>query len=320
MSAPALRAAPAGVPVSPTLVIVLTAIGFGTVPFFARNLTQDGMSPAAVAFYRYAFSALAFAPFLRLGRQSWRISLWGLASGVIVGLGWIGYVSALEVIPVSTAGVIYMTYPVFTVLIGWIAFGERPGRRGLLAAGMVCVAAVLASSPAVTGRGALPAILLAFLAPLGFAVGINILARRLSGIPVLSRIACKSLGSVVGLLPLIVMSPPRAVLPQTGSAWELIAGIALVTALLPQLLYNVYVPVIGATKTAMASSMELPTMFMVGWVAFGERVTVVQLLAGAIILAAIAVAPASGAGEAAPRAGRAKRDAPRRMRRPRAAA
>jgi len=298
MTAPTAKINSAGVSVSPTLMIVLTAVGFGTVPFFARNLTQNGMSPAAVAFYRYAFSALAFAPFLRLGRLSWRVSLWGVASGMIVGLGWIGYVSALKVIPVSTAGVIYMTYPVFTVLIGWLFFGDKPGRRGFLAAAMVCVAAMIASSPAVTGGGDLPAVLLAFLAPLGFGIGINILARKLTGIPPLSRIACKSLGSVVGLLPLILMSPPRAVLPQTGFGLELIAGIALVTALLPQLLYNVFVPVIGATRTAMASSIELPTMFVVGWVAFGEQVTIPQLLAGAIIVAAIAVAPSSGVQEA----------------------
>lgn len=281
----------------PTLLIAVTAVGFGTVPFFARSLTQAGMSAAAVAFYRYAFSALAFLPFLRLGRQSWRVSLLGMVSGVIVGLGWIGYVNALARLPVSTAGVIYMTYPVFTVLIGWTCFGERPGRRALLAAAMVCTAAVLASSPTVVGTGSISAVLLAFLAPLGFGVGINILARKLAGVPPLSRIACKSLGSAVGLLPLIIIAPRSEVLPQSSSGWELIVGIALVTALLPQLLYNVYVPVVGATKTAMASSVELPTMFVVGWSAFGESLTFIQLLAGVMVVSAILITP-SGSAEA----------------------
>lgn len=278
-------------PELPTLLIILSAVGFGTVPFFARSLTEAGMTPAAVAFYRYAFSAVAFLPFLRLGKQSWRVSMWGMLSGLIVGLGWIGYVNALQTLPVSTAGVIYMTYPVFTVLIGWVFFGERPGRRAFLAVILVCAAAILASSPTLVGAGDLPAILLAFLAPLGFGVGINILARKLIGVPPLSRIACKSLGSVVGLLPLILVLPAQEVLPQSSPGWGLIAGIALVTALLPQLLFNIYVPVIGATKTAMASSMELPTMFMVGWIAFGERLTFIQMLAGLMVVSAILIAP-----------------------------
>jgi drug/metabolite transporter (DMT)-like permease len=277
----------------PTLIIIITAVGFGTVPFFARSLTQAGMTPAAVAFYRYAFSALAFAPCLRLGRMSWRASAWGIFSGIIVGLGWIGYVRALETLPVSTAGVIYMTYPVFTVLIGWLCFGERPGRRALVAAATVCAASVLAISPAAIGTDQASAVLFAFLAPLGFAVGINILARKLAGIPPMSRMACKSLGSVAGLLPLILTTPFVRVLPHSGSGWALIAGIALVTALLPQLLYNVYVPVIGAARTAMAGSMELPTMFVIGWLAFGEKLNFLQVLAGGMVVSAILMTPAA---------------------------
>lgn len=291
MTTSALRTGHTQCPALPTLLIVVAAVAFGTVPFFARTLTQAGMSPAAVAFYRYAFSALVFLPFLRLGRQSWRVSLWGILSGMIVGLGWIGYVNAVETLPVSTAGVIYMTYPVFTVLIGWICFAERPGRRALVATALVCAAAILASSPTVVEGGKPLGILLAFLAPLGFGIGINILARKLNGVPPLSRIACKSLGSVAGLLPLILGANFSEVLPQSGAGWELIAGIALITALLPQLLYNVYVPVIGATKTAMASSIELPTMFVVGWTVFGEGATFIQLLAGIMVVSAILITP-----------------------------
>ena len=47
-------------------------------------------------------------------------------SGVSVGLGWVGFVSAS--VPVSTVGVLYMTYPVFTLIIGWIWFRDVPSK------------------------------------------------------------------------------------------------------------------------------------------------------------------------------------------------
>ena len=37
----------------------------------------------------------------------------GLRLELVLGIGWISYIEALKVVPVSTAGVIYMTYPIF---------------------------------------------------------------------------------------------------------------------------------------------------------------------------------------------------------------
>ena len=71
----------------------------------------------------------------------------------------------------------------------------------------------------------------------------------------------------------------------------MILGIAVVTALIPQLLYVVSAPRISAAKSAMAGSMELPTMFLVGWLAFGETIGSGQLVAAFMILGAVAVTP-----------------------------
>ena len=79
------------------------------------------------------------------------------------------------------------------------------------------------------------------------------------------------------------------ILPKGGNDWFLITGIGLVTALIPQLVYTVYSPVIGATRTAVIGSIELPTMFAVGILAFGEVVTWAQAVACALILCAIAL-------------------------------
>jgi len=51
------------------------------------------MASYAVAFYRYGLSALILFPILlRLPAAQLKTVIWGVASGVAVGLGWVGYV------------------------------------------------------------------------------------------------------------------------------------------------------------------------------------------------------------------------------------
>ncbi len=271
--------------------IILASAGFGLVPYFARSLTAEGMAPHAVAFFRYAIAASVLLPFVWQARAHWRALVWGLCAGVAMGVGWIGYVRAVEVAPVSTVGVLYMTYPVFTLLIAWLVFGDRPGRRAVLAALMIIAAAALASSPAAVSAEHLPALVLSLAAPLGFGFGINVLVHKLVVLKPLARISCVSLGSVLGLLPLLAATPIEALRPVSAEGWWLVLGIALGSALVPQLLYTVCAPVIGTARTSIAGSFELPTMFLVGWFAFAEPVGLAQWAACAIVISAIVLTP-----------------------------
>lgn len=274
-----------------TVGIILASVGFGLVPYFARSLTAEGMAPHAIAFFRYAIAATVLLPFVWRARARWTALAWGLIAGIAMGVGWVGYVRAVEIVPVSTAGVLYMTYPVFTLLIAWLVFGDVPGRRAILASLMIVAAAALATSPATVTADQLPALVLSLAAPLGFGFGINVLVHKLTVLNPLARLACVSLGSVLGLMPLMLATPAAAVFPVSASGWGLVAGIALGSALIPQLLYTVAAPVIGTARTAIAGSIELPTMFLVGWFAFAEPVGVAQWIACTIVISAIALTP-----------------------------
>jgi drug/metabolite transporter (DMT)-like permease len=274
-----------------TLGVIAASIGFGLVPYFARTLTAEGMAPHAIAFFRYAIAASMLLPVCLAGRARWRTTCVGAVCRRGMGVGWVGYVRAVEVAPVSTVGILYMTYPVFTLLIAWLVFGDTPGRRAVAASLMIVVAAVLATSPGAVTAEQVPALILSLAAPLGFGFGINVLVHKLTALDPMARIACVSLGSVLGLLPLMAATPAAALLPGTHSGWWLVAGIAFGSALIPQLLYTVAAPVIGTARTAIAGSFELPTMFLVGWFAFAEPVGPAQWIACAIVIAAIALTP-----------------------------
>lgn len=269
--------------------VLFASICFGLVPFFSRGLTEQGVAPYAVAFYRYIVAAILLLPVLIMHRKAWREICWGLSAGAVMGLGWIGYVTALETLPASTVGVLYMTYPVFTLIIAWALFADAPTRRALLAAGLIALAAIIVGSPASVPLQQIPTLLMSLAAPFGFGFGICVLVHRLSRIAPLARIASVSLGSVLGLLPLMVSADAAELLPKGQSDWILIIGIGLVTALVPQLIYTICSPMIGASQTAVVGSIELPTMFAVGFLAFGEAITAPQAAACALVLGAIAI-------------------------------
>jgi len=277
----------------PTTLVLLSCFCFGTIPYFARSLTDAGMASHAVAFYRYGISALVLFPLLlRLPRSKWKTILWGLTSGAFVGLGWVGYVSGLKTVPVSTIGVLYMTYPVFTILIGWAWFRDKPSYKALCGASIVLLAAALASSPAAVEPQHLPAMLMSLTAPISFGVGINILVHKLIPISPVDRVASFTVGASLSLVPLLIVTDPQAVLPQTTAEWQMIAGLALGTALVPQLIYTTYAHKIGAARSAVAGSIELPTMFFIGWFALGESIGPLQWLACLLITLAILLTPA----------------------------
>ncbi|MFK7837600.1 MAG: DMT family transporter [Sulfitobacter sp.] len=269
--------------------VLFASVCFGLVPFFSRGLMEAGLAPQAVAFYRYFIAAILLSPVLIQQRHAWREVLWGLSAGAVMGLGWIGYVIALETVPVSTVGVLYMTYPVFTVVLAWLLFADRPSRKAVAAAALIILAAVIAGNPAAVPAEQIPVLVMSLAAPFGFGFGICVLVHRLARIPPLARIAAVSLGSMLALLPLVLTSERSAIIPEDNAVWLLISGIAIFSALIPQLVYTICSPMVGTSRTAVIGSVELPTMFALGVFAYGEALTLPQAIACVLILSAILI-------------------------------
>ena len=275
-----------------TSMVVVAGVCFGTGPYFAKSLTEAGMSATAAAFYRFALTALVFLPAIGPALRQPALAAWGFGAGAAMGLGAAGYIHALSYAPISAVSVLYMTYPAFTVLLSAVWLRLRPSPRALGAAGLVIAAAFLAIAPGSVGPEALPALALSLAAPASFAFGIVVLVEKLSALPALSRISITALGAAAGLLPLVISAGPQAVFPAEAATWMLIGGIAVVTALVPQVLFVIFAPRIGSERASMAGSVELPTMFLVGALAFSEAISPAQWAGCALILAAIALTPA----------------------------
>ena len=274
-----------------TLMVIISCMAFGTVPFFAKSLSEAGVKSEYIPFYRYFISAVVFLPIVFRHKANYKSIFWGLVAGAACGLGWISYIEALKIVPVSTAGVIYMTYPIFTLLIAWIWQKQKPQIKAILASFIILIAALITMSDRVLTASHLSVLLYSFFAPFCFGLSIIILVNKLNDIPPMARVSCVGLGGITGLSFLIGLSGFESLVPANPHALYLAIGLALITATIPQLLYSTFTPVIGSAKAAVAGSVELPTMFLVGWLAFDETITMMQMLSGLLIIVAISITP-----------------------------
>jgi drug/metabolite transporter (DMT)-like permease len=163
--------------------------------------------------------------------------------------------------------------------------------RALTAVALVLGATVIALSPAAPEPAQIEALLLSLPAPVSFALIVVVLAAMTAKLNAVERVGCGMAGAVAGLLPAVLAGDAAMRVPESAGAWALIAGMVAVTATGPQLLYVFAAPLVGASRSAVAGALELPTMIAVGWLAFAEAIGPADLVAALLIVVAIATAP-----------------------------
>ncbi|GAB5375161.1 MAG: hypothetical protein AcusKO_16230 [Acuticoccus sp.] len=267
--------------------VVAGAAAFGTLPLFTRVLAEAGLASPAIAFWRFALTALVLLPLLRLGAGALRPTLWAMAGGAGMGLGWIGFVNSLGAMSIAEAGVLFMTYPAFTIAIAWLGFRERLRPVSIVATLLVVTAAVLAAPAGSLGGGTGEAVMLALFAPAAYGLLINILAYKTVSLRPLAVVGAVALGSVLALTPLVVRLPLHAIVPADLGALPWLFTFSVVTALLPQFLFALCAPRIGPVRTAISGSMELVSMLVVAVVAYAEALSPAQTLAALLIIVAV---------------------------------
>lgn len=282
--------APRLTPATATLAVIAACVSFGMVPLFAKLLLDTGMSAASIGFFRYASSALIMFPFLPFAREKRRDALRMLGAGILMGIGWVSYLRALETESVAMVGLVYMTYPVFALLLAWLLARQVPTLRAWVGCALVLAAALLIFDGGTSGAASW-SLLLSLPAPIMFALIIVVLTCLTPSLASVERLSCGMVGCVIGLAPLVALTEPAAFVPSNGWVWAILLAMGLVTALIPQLLYTVAAPKIGPSRSAAAGAVELPTMIVLGWLAFGEAVGLREIAATGLVLAAILLVP-----------------------------
>ena len=268
-----------------------SAAAFGAIAIFGKLAYDAGVGVVTLLFVRFALAApvfwLAAARGRGLAKAPGRTVLAGLALGAVGYAAQAGlYFTALTRMDASLLSLLLYTYPAFVTLAA-IALGrETPNRRrlGALLVSSAGVALVLAGDDG-GGFDALGA---------GMAVGAAL--TYTAYILVADRVS-------VELAPL-----PLSALVTTGAAvtfgaaglasgsldagfdtdgWLWLGLLALVSTVAAISLFFAGLRRVGPSTAAILSTLEPPTTVALAFLAFGETLGAVQLVGGALVLAAV---------------------------------
>lgn len=283
-------AAPAAVRGSDLAELVLLAALWGASFLFMRLGAAD-FGPAALLFLRLAGAALVLLPILALRgqwpalRRHWRPIV---TVGVITSLlPFAAFITAALVLSAGLSSILNATAPLWTAVIGWAVFAERPDRSrtlGLaLGFGGVLLLAWDQASLKAGSHGVSPAlgIGLCLAATLCYGIGAHYTRRRLQGVPPLAVATGSQAGSaVLALGPALLLWPAQAPGPV---AWGAAAALAVACTALAYVLYFRLIAHIGAGN-AITVTFLIPA-FGIGWgAAFLGETLDAQVIAGCAVI------------------------------------
>ena len=273
---------------------ILAAVCYGTNPFGALPLYEEGVNTASVLFYRFSMAVLMLAVMLIVERKSFSVKkgeLKTLASlGALFAVSSITYYQSFRFMDAGIASTILFVYPVMVAVIMAAFFKES-----------VTLSTVSAIILALLGIGLLykggegatlstMGIILVMLSSLSYAVYIVIVNQ--------SSIRMSSLKLTFYVLLICMMcllaysftsTDLHLQLPPSPRAWFYACWLGLVPTILSLVLMTIAVHEVGATPTAIMGALEPLTAVAIGVLLFGESLTPRLVIGIVLILLAVMV-------------------------------
>jgi len=278
------------------LLILLSAVGFGAMPIFARSAYADGANLYGVLIARFWAAGL-----LLLALAAWRGAAWPAWGKIaqLAALGGIGYAgmsycyfAALNYLPAALVALLLYTYPIIVTVLAVLFLHEKVTflqccALALCACGtLLVIGADGASAAALSPRG----IFLALGAALIYAGYITLGARITRNIDPLRATTVICLAAA-GAFTLIALARAQMDLPTrfpaTLSGWSGLLGVAILSTVVAVMAFFGGLKRLGAAQAAMLSTLEpVVTLALAAWL-LSESLTAWQTLGGATTLAGV---------------------------------
>jgi drug/metabolite transporter (DMT)-like permease len=297
------------------LALLAIAATFGANHVAARLAFDHGVNVTTAVAVRSIGTALFVLVLLRLSRVSIRIPTLTLRRGLAIGLlvsvqSWCLY-SAVARIPVALALLVFNTFPIMLGVISWLAGGERPARRTLIAMPVALLGLAIAldvagfgasggatggadSRSAAGGAAAtgadgfvtmLPGVAFALTGSAAFGLALHLTSRWLPEID----------GRLRTLMFMIVVAAAASAggafvtgfdWPRDAAGWT---GLSLLTVLYGMAITGLFVvlPRLGAVNNAAIMNFEPVAALGMAWAVLGQTIAPIQLAGGVVVIAAI---------------------------------
>lgn len=271
---------------------ILAAVCYGTNPFGALPLYEEGVNTSSVLFYRFSMAVVMLGVMLLVERRSFRINRQELkvlgSLGILFAASCITYYESFLLMDAGIASTILFVYPVMVAGIMAMFFKER-----------ITLSTVTAILLALGGIGLLyqgdgetslstMGIILVVLSALCYAVYIVVVNQSSIRMSSLKLTFYVLLICMFALLAYSFTSPELYLqLPPSPRAWFYACWLGLVPTILSLVLMTIAVHEVGATPTAIMGALEPLTAVAIGVLVFGEALTVQLVIGIVLILSAV---------------------------------
>ena len=273
---------------------VLAAVCYGTNPFGALPLYEEGVNTSSVLFYRFSMAVLMLGAMLLAERRSFSISgkeLKVLGSlGLLFAASSITYYQSFRFMDAGIASTILFVYPVMVAVIMAVFFREK-----------VTLSTVMAILLALTGIALLykgdsdvslstMGVMLVMVSSLTYAIYIVVVNQSSIRMSSLKLTFFVLLVCMQTLLAYSFTSPDlHLMLPPSPRAWFYACWLGLVPTVLSLVFMTIAVHEVGATPTAIMGALEPLTAVAIGVMVFGEFLTVRLIIGIVLILSAVMI-------------------------------
>ena len=273
---------------------ILAAVCYGTNPFGALPLYEEGVNTASVLFYRFSMAVLMLAVMLIVERKSFSVKkgeLKTLASlGVLFAVSSITYYQSFRFMDAGIASTILFVYPVMVAVIMAAFFKESVTQSTVSAIILALLGIGLLYRGGEGATLSTMGIILVMLSSLSYAVYIVIVNQSSIRMSSLKLTFYVLLICMMCLLAYSFTSPDLHLqLPPSPRAWFYACWLGLVPTILSLVLMTIAVHEVGATPTAIIGALEPLTAVAIGVLLFGELLTLRLMIGIVLILLAVMV-------------------------------
>lgn len=271
---------------------ILAAVCYGTNPFGALPLYEEGVNTSSVLFYRFSMAVVMLGVMLLVERKSFRINRQELivlgSLGLLFAASCITYYESFLLMDAGIASTILFVYPVMVAGIMAVFFKERitfsTVTSILLALGGIGLLYQGDGETSLSTMG----IILVILSALCYAIYIVVVNQssiRMSSLKLTFYVLFICM--FVLLAYSFTSSDLHLQLPPSPRAWFYACWLGLVPTILSLVLMTIAVHEVGATPTAIMGALEPLTAVAIGVLVFGEALTVQLVIGIVLILSAV---------------------------------
>lgn len=276
------------------LALIPAVIALSTSAIFAKLAVAPS---SVIAFYRLFLTALVLTPFLLLSRsrraelRNLRPKQWGLIvlAGLLLAVHYVMWFESLNYTSVSSSIVLVALQPLFSLLFGFLLLRERVGKSAVAG----CLIAIAGSciigwgdfqANAAALWGDLLALAAAGVISLYFLIG-QVVRQDMSAV----AYSVPGYFSSAAFLLIYALLRGEPLTGYSGATWMAFLGLALISTLGGQFVFNLLLKNVSATAVTMGILGEPVGTCMLAYFLLNERIAPRQFLGIFVILCGLSV-------------------------------